>query len=65
MAVTPSSDSLHQSVSGVRITTFNKIMTVVACVIYALLLYTTLQVNSRYQTFSELRDSQFYVLRGL
>lgn len=53
MAVTPSSDSLHQSVSGVRITTFNKIMTVVACVIYALLLYTTLQVNSRYQTFSE------------
>ena len=53
MAVTPSSDSLHKSVSGIRITTFNKIMIVVAFVIYALLLYTTLQVNSRYQTFSE------------
>ena len=53
MAVTPSHDSLLKSVSGIRITTFNKIMTVVACVIYALLLYTTLQVNSRYQTFSE------------
>ena len=40
-----------KTIKGVKIKSFNSLMIVVACVLYAMLIYATTQMTSRYNEF--------------
>ena len=49
----------EKTIKGVKIKSFNSLMIVVACVLYAMLIYATTQMTSRYNEF--IRYNEEYI----